>query len=635
MTTSGKVGKDTRYDMAAQYLQRLTGDENTPVTFQVFDDTPAKDPKKARIYHGTLKQHFRQLDAHNNDGCGVFCTVNTTDLKGRGMANIVAVRAVLADDDDGVNTVSSFPLRPHMAVRSSTVGDLEKKQFYWITDTKDFNQYDGVIERLVQSYKVCAGGSKGVNRVFRQPGLYHMKNPKNPQLVEIIHMTDEEPYSWGRILKAFPPILNGNRGANKLEEAVTNDPILKHLRAHDYVKKELSDGRVHIWCPWGTDNPDPDKDEHDHGAESSTTYFVAHTNGYKHGHFKCQHEHCDKRTREDFLRAIGLELRQNHREEPPHPAERCAVRGPKVKCYSLEDLGEYFSRDYEWIWGNHIPKGIPIMVNGREGTGKTTICLQVAKEMLELHPESMIMWFATEGTVSDTYIKACEMGIDMRRFQIPAKNIDGDPEFIFNFKYQAERDLLHEILAGATMEVIAVFIDSVRGMTEQSVNDEETGNTMRKINGVVCDRHKAALIYLHHWNKKDTKSLLDKNTGSTAITAAVRLVLSVIPQTKYIRKVIVGGKNNLGREVEALEVMKNGHGIEIYDPAQGGIITQKERCEEFLLDILKDKKELPQKEIEARGAKLGLNINTIKDVKANMPIESRKEGSTWYWRRRF
>ena len=140
---TSRIGKrlmetETQSLMAAEYIRRLTGDENTPVTFQVFDDTPAKDKSKARVYNGTLAQWFDRLRHHNEkDACGIFCTVNQTDLRGRGEDNIVRIRAILADDDAGANTVDGFPLRPHMAVRSSRVDGTEKRQFYWMTEGGD------------------------------------------------------------------------------------------------------------------------------------------------------------------------------------------------------------------------------------------------------------------------------------------------------------------------------------------------------------------------------------------------------------------------------------------------------------------------------------------------------------------
>jgi RecA-family ATPase len=291
------ISEDGRRMAAATYLEQLTGDANSHVVFQVFDDTPAKDPRKAAVLQGTLSEHWDRLQRLNDDGCGIFLTVNESLGGGRKKEDITRVRAILADDDDGVNTFDGFPLRPHMAVRSSVSNGVEKCHYYWRVEDGNLDEYDGVIERLVQSHKVCAG-SKGLNRVLRLPGFYHKKDPNNPQLVEIVRMSDDSPYPWSIITKAFPPLGNGHGKPNKLQEAYNSDPVLNHLRAGGYVKEEHPDGKIHIICPFEEQHTQP-------SSVSSTTYFVAHTNGYKFGHFKCQHGHCEGRTREDFLAAVG------------------------------------------------------------------------------------------------------------------------------------------------------------------------------------------------------------------------------------------------------------------------------------------------------------------------------------------
>ena len=72
------------------------------------------------------------------------------------------------------------------------------------------------------------------------------------------------------------------------------------------------------------------------------------------------------------------------------------------KAPFLSDLNKMFEAKTEWIWKKHIPKGEPMILNGREGSGKTTICLQMAKEMLREYPDHVIYWLATEGAVKNT-----------------------------------------------------------------------------------------------------------------------------------------------------------------------------------------------------------------------------------------
>lgn len=52
-------------------------------TFQTFADADDASGSLVRMLHGTLDQHAAQLQRLNDQGAGVFVTVNETDLTGR------------------------------------------------------------------------------------------------------------------------------------------------------------------------------------------------------------------------------------------------------------------------------------------------------------------------------------------------------------------------------------------------------------------------------------------------------------------------------------------------------------------------------------------------------------------------
>jgi hypothetical protein len=67
-------------------------------TFQTFnDDRDREDGSLARILHGTLAERWMELVQLNNNGSGIFVTVNATDLKGRKSDNVTEVRALFVD----------------------------------------------------------------------------------------------------------------------------------------------------------------------------------------------------------------------------------------------------------------------------------------------------------------------------------------------------------------------------------------------------------------------------------------------------------------------------------------------------------------------------------------------------------
>ena len=267
------------------------------------------------------------------------------------------------------------------------------------------------------------------------------------------------------------------------------------------------------------------------------------------------------------------------------------------------------------------------MINGREGSGKTTICLQIAKEILQKKDKGIIIWLATEGSVRNTLIKMVEIGIDRERFIIPKK----DDGFLFDFVKQTDRDTLKTFLDSVEPPIIAVFIDSLRGATRLDDNDSRLGKYMHKINAIVCENHMAALIYIHHFNKSlDREHDLDRSAGSTAITAAVRLVLSVKYKTKFI-KTITLTKSNIDDSLPELESLKNENQISIYDPKEKQVETEGDRAERFLISLYANRSKIPAKEMEDERKKHKISEGTLRKAKEKLGVKSDKEGIGWIW----
>src|SRR5271157_6520 len=88
---------DPDLEQASRFLKAFTGGE--PVTFQTADDSEKKRPQLARILHGTLDQHVKELTGLNKQGAGIFMMINEGDLVGRTAKSVVSVRAVFVDLD--------------------------------------------------------------------------------------------------------------------------------------------------------------------------------------------------------------------------------------------------------------------------------------------------------------------------------------------------------------------------------------------------------------------------------------------------------------------------------------------------------------------------------------------------------
>jgi DNA polymerase III delta prime subunit len=322
------------------------------------------------------------------------------------------------------------------------------------------------------------------------------------------------------------------------------------------------------------------------------------------------------------------------KELAPKKPEREAMKD-EASARTCSELQAHFSRTIEYLWRSHIPKGMPVMVNAREGVGKSTICLGIAREILEANPAGLVLWVACEGQLANTLNQADEIGLfQSTRFRV-AEFAPGD--YLFKFDRPDHLKKFSRLLAQISVEspVLAVFIDSIRGMTSYGDSDSEVGNVMMSVNAAVCDRHGAGLIYIDHWKKGKTEkdnphSLLDKAVGSTAKTSAVRLVLSVLPVSKFKRS-IKEAKNNLGKPAPELEVLKSGGRLIFHEAKWASEQTMKEKAEELLFDLFAERQRIPASEIAEEGEKRGVSFDTIKKVKETLGVDSVKDGERWWW----
>jgi hypothetical protein len=168
----------------AQFFLDLLDPNVDRWTFQTFDDSPAKHPHLARVLHGSLDQHWGELAALNQQGAGVFVTVNETDLKGRAAVNVVRVRALFADLDGqplgaALDALQDAGMVPHMIVSTSP----GRWHLYMLVDRFPLALFKPGQKRLIK----LLGSDPSVHdlpRVMRLPGFWHRK--REPYFVGVM-----------------------------------------------------------------------------------------------------------------------------------------------------------------------------------------------------------------------------------------------------------------------------------------------------------------------------------------------------------------------------------------------------------------------------------------------------------------
>lgn len=194
------------FEEAEKHL-RLLDELSEKFTFQTFDDSSLKRAHLARVIHGSFDDVKDQLANLNQQGAGIFITVNETDLKGRTALNIKRIRSYIAEADGPLKVEPE--LRPTFSICSK-----RGKHFYWVL--KDFNEDKSKFTPIEESINKTLGTDptvKDLPRVLRLAGFLHKKDPHSPWLVEV-HYESMEYYTQEEIESVFPPLTRHTRIAS-------------------------------------------------------------------------------------------------------------------------------------------------------------------------------------------------------------------------------------------------------------------------------------------------------------------------------------------------------------------------------------------------------------------------------------
>ena len=155
----------------------------------------------------------------NEQGAGVFVTINETDGKGRKSENIKRIRAVWQEDDDAFE--GAFPLESVDGCRklARKVSSL-LAHYDWPADEQGRADFAAVMERMAESFG-CDKNAKDLSRVLRVPGFLHRKT-ETPHLVHIVEATGRR-YSRAQIIAAFPPVVRKQKTYTQRKWAPRDD----------------------------------------------------------------------------------------------------------------------------------------------------------------------------------------------------------------------------------------------------------------------------------------------------------------------------------------------------------------------------------------------------------------------------
>lgn len=172
----------TDFNLTTAYITSLTGNANTECDWRIINDRNVGE--MGINLRGSLTAVASQLEAYNQQGYGIFMTVNAMNPTGpRTLENVAYIRAHVVDLDDIISAQDSYQravksgMPPHFAVQSSQ----GKFHLYWLVEPYKDNEFYSLHQRkLVQLYN-SDPNVIDATRILRVPGFYH--NKREPQLV--------------------------------------------------------------------------------------------------------------------------------------------------------------------------------------------------------------------------------------------------------------------------------------------------------------------------------------------------------------------------------------------------------------------------------------------------------------------
>ena len=357
----------------------------------------------------------------------------------------------------------------------------------------------GIVEFLATGQQFIASGThtSGVRYEWAGGLPLHFPVIPAPQF-EALWQAMGEAFAVEAPTEASAPIK-----AKALADAIHSDPVAQHLYDNDMVLSVAKDGRLDIVCPFA--------DEHSsESADSSTSYYPAHTGGFKEGHFHCLHAHCQGRSDQEYLAELGVlvddfeDLTLEAGNSPDAPSEDKPLRFP---IYTLDQFGE--RPRVHWLIKGVLPKAELVVLYGESTAGKSFVALDMGLALARgidwrgrRTKQSKVVYIVAEGAGGFNYrIDAYCQHHGIARADLPIYVIASAPNLM---QKDEAVDIAKAVLSvgGADVVFVDTFAQTMPGANENS--GEDVGLALKHCKGIHKATH-GAVVLVHHAGKDATK----------------------------------------------------------------------------------------------------------------------------------
>lgn len=319
---------------------------------------------------------------------------------------------------------------------------------------------------------------------------------------------------WTRLARHFAveaPIEGKAKKPDRVPEAVERDEIAQHLLRGEWVRSTERDGRLHIRCPFEAEHTTE-------SSESATTYWPAHTGGYERGHFRCLHAHCEGRTDDEFLQAVGYD---------PLGLDVVEKEGEKRERFALLPVRELIATvDNDYLIKHVLDRVALAIVYGESTAGKTFVVLDWAFHVALGRPwrdrrvrRGKVVYICAEGFggFRKRLQAFCQQhGVD----DVPGLRVIADAPSLLRSDHRVVAERI-TAWGGADLIVIDTLARTMAG------GDENSAETVMKALGHCDTLHRATgamVLLVAHSGKDQTKGV----RGHSSIKPAADVQIEVL-----------------------------------------------------------------------------------------------------------
>jgi hypothetical protein len=294
-----------------------------------------------------------------------------------------------------------------------------------------------------------------------------------------------------------------------------------------------------------------------------------------------------------------------------------------------------------WLWPEWIPIGMLTVLAASPGTGKSYLCMDLARRVISgttfpddspVGEPGRVLYFDAENTPA-IYRQRLLSWADFEKRNFFYMRPDSE-RLIMNLDDQADRDAFLDAIC--VIQPRLVIIDSYGAATLRGDRYKEDVQGLLSFLTKVAADHYTAMLLSHHLRKRPDENAflpmtLDSIRGSSHIPAMARNVLGMQwgnSRDKNTPRRLWVMKSNIGQYPPPLGVVFKPHlmypeiaEIEYTEPPEleRDEITKTEECETWLLELLQSADEpLQPREVLELGEAVGYNQRMIHRVRRRL-----------------